>query len=83
MSFRLNTNQQMAIYDLLFWLTEREIKHLKNSWAEIFSTKIFPFINEDRFRVLYSDNSATRPNNPVNVYSGLLILMVRPYGWTP
>jgi len=74
MSFRLNTNQQMAIYDSLFLLTEREIKHLKSSWAEIFSKKIFPIIKEDRFRVLYNDNSATRTNNPVNVYFGLLIL---------
>jgi hypothetical protein len=42
MSFQLNTNQQMAIYDSLFLLTEREIKYLKDSWAEIFSKKIFP-----------------------------------------
>jgi len=74
MSFQLNNEQQMAIYDSLFLLTGREIKHLKGSWAEIFSKKIFPFIDEDRFSVLYSDNPATRPNNPVNVYFGLLIL---------
>jgi hypothetical protein len=42
MSFQLNTNQQMAIYDALFLLTERETKYLKDSWAEIFSKKIFP-----------------------------------------
>ena len=64
----------MAMYDSLYNLTEREIKHLKSSWAETFSKKILLFIKEDRFRVLYSDNSATRPNNPVNVYFGLLIL---------
>jgi hypothetical protein len=64
----------MAIYDSLFLLTGREIKHLKGSWAETFSKKIFPFIEEDRFSVLYSDNPATRPNNPANVYFGLLIL---------
>jgi len=64
----------MAMYDSLYNLTEREIKHLKSSWAETFSKKIFLFIKEDRFRVLYSDNSATRHNNPVNVYFGLLIL---------
>jgi len=74
MSFQLNKEQQMDIYDSLFLLTEREIKHLKGSWAEIFSKKIFPFIDEDRFRVLYSDNPASRLNNPANVYFGLLIL---------
>ena len=57
----------MAINNALLSLTEREIKYLKESWAETFSKKIFPFIDEDRFSVLYSDN-------PVNVYFGLLIL---------
>jgi len=74
MSFHLNNAQQMAINDSLLSLTEREIKHLMNSWAETFSKKIFPFIAEDRFSVLYSDNPASRPNNPVNIYFGLLIL---------
>ena len=58
MSFQLNNEQQMAIYDSLFLLTGREIKYLKGSWAETFSKKIFSFIEEDRFRILYSDNPA-------------------------
>ncbi len=74
MSFHLNNAQQMALDDSLLSLTERERKHLNNSWAETFSKKIFPFIREDRFSVLYSDNPASRPNNPINVYFGLLIL---------
>ena len=74
MSFQLNNEQQMAIHDSLYNLTEREMKYLKNSWAETFSKKIFPFIDEDRLSVLYSDNPASRPNNPANVYFGLLIL---------
>jgi len=74
MSFHPNNAQQMAMYDSLLSLTEREMKHLKGSWAETFSKKIFPSIAEDRFSVLYSDNPASRPNNPVNVYFGLLIL---------
>jgi len=64
----------MAMYDALLSLTERELKYLKGSWAETFSKKIFPSIDEDRFSVLYSDNPASRPNNPANVYFGLLIL---------
>lgn len=74
MSFHLNNAQQMAMHDSLYNLTEREMKHLKGSWAETFSKKIFPFIKEDRFSILYSDNPASRPNNPINVYFGLLIL---------
>ena len=74
MSFHLNNAQQMDLDDSLLSLTERERKYLNNSWAETFSKKIFPFIKEDRFSVLYSDNSASRPNNPVNIYFGLLIL---------
>lgn len=68
MSFHLNNAQQMTIHDSLLSLTERERKYLNNSWAETFSKKIFPFIKEDRFKVLYSDNKASRPNNPVNIY---------------
>lgn len=74
MSFCRNTSQQMNLMDPIYQLTERERKRLKNSWAEKFSNEIFPLINEERFSVLYSDNPASRPNNPVNVYVGLLML---------
>ena len=74
MSFCRNTTQQRNVFDPLCQLTERERKRLNNSWAEEFSNTIFPFINEERFSVLYSSNPASRPNNPVNVYLGLLML---------
>jgi len=74
MSFHLNNVQQIALHDSLLSLTEREMKYLMSSWAETFSKKIFPFIEEDRFSVLYSDNPASRSNNPINVYFGLLVL---------
>jgi hypothetical protein len=32
----------MAINDSLLSLTEREMKHLKDSWTETFIKKIFP-----------------------------------------
>lgn len=64
----------MTLEDPLYKLTERERKMLKNSWAEHFSNTIFPMINEERFSVLYSNNPASRPNNPVNVYVGLLMI---------
>lgn len=74
MSFCRNISQQISMDDSLYGLTEREKKILKNSWSEEFSTTIFPLINEERFSALYSSNPASRPNNPVNIYIGLLIL---------
>lgn len=74
MSFCCNISQQMVIEDPLYYLTEREKKMLKDSWAEEFGNTIFPLINEDRFSVLYSDNPASRPNTPVNINIGLLML---------
>lgn len=73
MAFVSNNNQQMSLTDSTFNLTERERKFLEKSWAKTFSDKIFPAINEDIFSVLYS-NKASRPNTPVNVIVGALIL---------
>ena len=68
MSFHLNKAKQMAFDNPLLSLSERERKYLTNSWAETFSKEISPFIAEERFSILYSDNPASRPNNPVKVY---------------
>ncbi len=53
---------------------------LHNSWAEHFFNSIFSKIDESRFAVLYSENYS-RPNAPVNVVVGLLILKEL-NGWT-
>lgn len=74
MAFRKNQQQQVSLGDDLFGMTSREKKFLAKSWAETFSTLVFPAINEERFSVLYSDNAASRPNTPVNVTVGALIL---------
>ena len=73
MSFRKNEVQQMTFSDTRFGLTPREQKALKNSWAQLFAEEIFPSIDESRFEALYSDK-ASRPNTPVNVIIGALIL---------
>lgn len=73
MSFVSNDTQQISINDALFGLTEREIKMLEKSWAKDFSERIFPIINEEPFSLLYSDK-ASRPNTPVNVIVGALVL---------
>jgi len=73
MGFRANGYQQLGLNDRLINLTERERRILDASWAKPFAEKIFPRIDESRFDVLYcSDNG--RPNTPVNVIIGALIL---------
>lgn len=73
MSFRQNQSQQLSIRDSFLGLTDREKKALENSWAKAFADDIFPNINEKPFRVLYSDKGS-RPNTPVNVIIGALII---------
>ena len=73
MSYRPNQRQQLSIFDRSLRLTERERKCLEKSRAKVFSDEIFPAIDEDRFRVLYSE-TASRPNTPVNVIVGALII---------
>ena len=73
MSFVKNDTQQMTLNDPLWGLTDREKRMLDKSWATQFAERIFPLINEEPFAVLYSDK-ASRPNTPVNVIIGALIL---------
>lgn len=73
MSFKENCSQQLSFTDSFSGLTAREQKALEKSWAKVFSDEIFPSIDEKRFAVLYSDK-ASRPNTPVNVVVGALII---------
>ncbi len=73
MSYKSNPAQQMSLFDSFSGLTDREKKALEKSWAKVFADEIFPAIDEDRFSVLYSDK-ASRPNTPVNVIVGALII---------
>lgn len=73
MSFVKNDFQQLSFNDPFYGLTDREKRILDKSWATQFADRIFPLINEERFSVLYSDK-ASRPNTPVNVIIGALVL---------
>ena len=73
MSFVENDVQQLNFYDSGYGLTEREKKFLSSSWACYFADYIFPSIDEKPYEVLYSEK-ASRPNTPVNVIIGALIL---------
>lgn len=73
MSFKENSCQQLSFTDSFTVLTVREQKALEKSWAKVFADDISPSIDEKRFSVLYSDK-ASRPNAPVNVIIGALII---------
>lgn len=74
MAFRTNSSQQYSFSDTVYGLTARERKALENSWAKVFAEEIFPSIDEERFRVLYSDRAQSRFNTPVNVIVGAMII---------
>lgn len=72
-AFKENAYQQLSITDSFTGLTAREQRALEKSWAKIFADELFPAIDEKRFSVLYSEQ-ASRPNTPVNVIVGALII---------
>ena len=71
--FKINKGNQMNIFDNTLYLSEYHQRLLDNGWASYFRKNIFPKIREEKFSVLYSDK-ASRPNTPVNIMIGLLIL---------
>jgi hypothetical protein len=74
MSFKKNENQQLSFDDSYMRQSDRSKRYLEKSWALSFAKEIFPRINEERFRVLYSEHQFSRPNTPVNVIIGALML---------
>jgi hypothetical protein len=73
MGFKLNANQQIRLNDRMNNLTERERKIFDKTWAKPFAEHVFPQINEAKFEVLYCNDNG-RPNTPVNVVIGSLLL---------
>lgn len=74
MSFILNKFQQISLFDSLGFLSKRKQQILDKSWAKPFSDHIFSNIDEMMFAPLYSEKRNSRPNAPVNVIVGALIL---------
>lgn len=74
MSFKTNTYQQLTLDDSYAFLSDRCKKIIDHSWAKSFADIVFPAIDEDKFSVLYSDQKFSRPNTPVNVVVGALML---------
>ena len=73
MAFISNESQQLSFHDSLKVLTAREEKFLSRSWASWFAEHVFPEIDEQIFAPLYSRHGS-RPNTPVNVLVGALVL---------
>lgn len=79
--FRKNENyKQFALFDLTNRLSDKKNKMLVNSIEHSFLNNIFSKINENDFKVLYS-NIKSRPNVPVNQLVGSLILK-HLFNWT-
>ena len=75
MSFKRNRNdEQVNLDDSFYRMSKRNQKILLGSWAKDFNSIVFPAINEERFAVLYSEQEFSRPNTPVNIVVGGLIL---------
>ena len=71
--FCKNNLQQTSLFEPISQMPKYLQDILNKSWAKAFKDYIFPQINEERFSVLYS-NKASRPNSPINVILGLLII---------
>lgn len=73
MSFRENAAQQMNMSDPGVNMAKSVWDRLNNSWPGFFSEDVFPYIDENPYAVLYGPANS-RPNTPVNVIIGLLVL---------
>lgn len=74
MAFKTNDSQQYSLTDSMNNLTSRELEALEKSWAKVFAEDIFPAIDEEPFRVLYSSRTQCRANTPVNICVGARII---------
>lgn len=74
MSFVANDSHQLNLFDSLAFLSKRKQQMLDKSWAKSFSEHIFTKIDEHIFAPLFSEKKNSRPNAPINVIVGAMIL---------
>lgn len=80
--FRLNDrHRQQDLFGLEMQLSPDLLARLRGSKEYAFYTEVFCQIPEALFAELYSDESGSRPNAPVNTLVGALILQ-HLYDWT-
>ena len=73
--FRKNSidNQQMTFNSAFYWMSDEHRRMLAESWAGTFRKNVLSKIDEAPYAVLYS-SEYSRPNAPVNVLIGMMIL---------
>lgn len=71
--YRKSSGTQMTIFSKENEWTAYQTKRIKNGWPEFFRTNILPNVDEDSYKVLYSDKKS-RPNTPVNIMVCLEII---------
>lgn len=74
MAFKKNEFQQISFTDTFDKLSARNKRIMEKSWANGFAKYVFQNIKEERFSVLYSSQKFSRPNTPVNVVIGSLMI---------
>ena len=74
MVFRENKEQKMDLFDPINDFPEQARKRLAKSWGPVFYEHIFLEIDEMDFSMLFEDTNEGRPNFPINVIVGALIL---------
>jgi hypothetical protein len=79
--FRKNQkHQQIPMFSSVSALPDAQRKLLDGSWAGVFYREFFARLDEEPFKVLYSDEPS-RPNIPVNVLVALEVLKAG-FGWS-
>ena len=73
MGFRENKFTQLNIEDCLL-ISNDQRDYMDKHWPGKFYREVFSYIDEEPFKVLYTDNPNSRPNIPVNVLFGASIL---------
>jgi hypothetical protein len=73
-------HRQTFMFSSVNSLPKKLLGRLEASWAGTFYREIFVRIDEKLFAILFSDE-ASRPNTPVNVLIGLIILKSG-FGWS-
>lgn len=68
------SNEQLELFSKEESWTKYQQKRINDSWIGYFHDHIFPIIDEEPYRILYSDNIASCPNTPVNILISLLII---------
>jgi hypothetical protein len=73
-------HRQTFMFSSVNSVPKKLLGRLEDSWAGTFYREIFGRIEEKLFAILFSDK-ASRPNTPINVLIGLIILKAG-FGWS-